>query len=63
MTEIQQRAIAQDMHDFPEEWKPKQPDRIEMGTRRYYPARYEAVYDGLSLVVLVVLFLLVAFWP
>ena len=86
MIEIQQRAIAQDMHDHPAEWRklmqmpyvrpdyiqptsrrpympPKQPDRIEMGTRRYYPARYEAVYDGLSLVVLVALFLLVAFWP
>ena len=39
------------------------PDRIEMGTRRYYPARYEVVYDGLSLVVLVVIGLLVVFWP
>ena len=41
-----------------------QPERrIDAGVKRYYPARYQAVYDGLSLLILVVLFLLVAFWP
>jgi CO/xanthine dehydrogenase Mo-binding subunit len=66
MTEIQQRGIAKELHVHPIQWDRRrlvQPDRIDCGGKRYYPARYQAVYDGLSLLILGVLFLLVAFWP
>ena len=32
--------------------EPVQPDRIECGTRRYYPIRYELIYQGLCFVCL-----------
>lgn len=38
MTELQQRALAQDMYDNPQDWRPKQP-RIQCGAVRHFPMR------------------------
>ena len=37
---------------------PCQPDRIECGTRRYYPLRYELIAQGLSFAALAAILIL-----
>ena len=38
--------------------RPIQPDRIECGVRRYYPIRYELIYQGLCFVCLAAILIL-----
>jgi hypothetical protein len=49
MNELHQRAIAQDMHDHPEDWCPHQP-RVQVGVKRHYPRGVRVAFAALSFV-------------
>lgn len=63
MTEPMQRGIAQELHRNPIDWnRAIQPDRIECGVRRYYPIRYEQIYQWCVVAVYVAVIMLLLIW-
>ena len=63
MTEPMQRGIAQELHRNPINWsRPRQPDQIECGVRRYYPEAYERVYQWCVVAIYVVVCLILLTW-